>query len=45
VFAGELKNAFTVAGTTDYFVVFMVPAVITLLAGVAFAAFFREERV
>jgi nucleoside transporter len=45
VFAGELKNAFTVAGTTDYFVVFMVPAVITLLCGVAFAAFFREERV
>jgi nucleoside transporter len=44
LFAGELKNAFTATGSTDYFVVFMVPAVITLLCGVAFAAFFREER-
>ncbi len=40
LFAGELKDAFT-NGTTNYFVVFLVPAVITLLCAVAFAAFFR----
>ena len=44
LFAGELMNAFTRDGTTDYFVVFLVPAIITLLCAVAFAGLFKERR-
>lgn len=41
LFAGELKDMFTSDAGTDYFVVFLVPAVITLLCAVALGALFR----
>ena len=41
LFAGELKDMFTADGATNYFVVFLVPAVITLLCAIAFATLFR----
>ncbi len=44
LFAGELKEAFTADGTTNYFIVFLVPAVITLLCAAGFAALFRPIR-
>jgi MFS family permease len=43
LFAGELKDMFTSDAGTNYFVVFMVPAVITLLCAIAFGAFFRPQ--
>ncbi|MGH7503439.1 MAG: MFS transporter, partial [Longimicrobiales bacterium] len=38
LFAGELMQRATVAGTTNYFIVFLVPGIITLLCALAFAA-------
>jgi MFS family permease len=43
LFAGELKDIFTTNAETNYFIVFMVPAVITLLCAVAFPVFFRPK--
>lgn len=43
-FAGFLKDIFTYAEQTNYTWVFAIPAIITLLCAVAFAALFREER-
>ncbi|MCS7065865.1 MAG: MFS transporter, partial [Fimbriimonadales bacterium] len=43
-FAGWLKDIFTFEGVTDYALVFTVPTVITILAGVVFALLFRERR-
>jgi nucleoside transporter len=37
LFAGELKEAFTGDAGTDYFIVFLVPGIITLLCAGAFA--------
>jgi MFS family permease len=43
-FAGWLRDFFTSGGTTNYTMVFSIPAVITLLCAVAFAVLFGEER-
>jgi len=43
-FAGWLKDLFTVEGVTNYTMVFLVPTVITVVAGIAFALLFREHR-
>lgn len=42
-FAGWLRDYFTAGGETNYTMVFTIPAVITLLCAVVFAALFREE--
>jgi nucleoside transporter len=42
-FAGWLKDFFTTNGVTNYTMVFLVPTVITVLAGIAFALLFREK--
>ena len=42
-FAGWLKDVFTTDGVTNYTMVFLVPTVITVLAGIAFALLFREK--
>ena len=42
-FAGWLKDFFTTDGVTNYTMVFLVPTVITVLAGLAFALLFRER--
>jgi len=42
-FAGWLKDFFTTGGVTNYTMVFLVPTVITVLAGIAFALLFREK--
>lgn len=42
-FAGWLKDTFTQNGVTNYTLVFLVPTVITIVAGLAFAALFREK--
>jgi nucleoside transporter len=42
-FAGWLKDFFTTGGVTNYTLVFLVPTVITVLAGIAFALLFRER--
>lgn len=42
-FAGWLKDLFTTGGVTNYTMVFLVPTVITVLAGIAFALLFRER--
>lgn len=42
-FAGWLKDIFTKADVTNYTMVFLVPTVITVLAGIAFALLFREK--
>jgi nucleoside transporter len=42
-FAGWLKDVFTTGGVTNYTLVFLVPTVITVLAGIAFALLFRER--
>ncbi len=44
VFAGWLKDFFTVNGVTNYTNVFLVPTVITVLLGIFFAFAFRESR-
>ncbi len=43
-FAGFLKDFFTEEQQTDWFKVFIVPALITVVGGVIFALFFREDR-
>jgi len=43
-FAGWLKDIFTVNSVTNYTLVFAVPTVITILAGIVFALLFRERR-
>jgi nucleoside transporter len=43
-FAGWLRDFFTSGGTTNYTMVFSIPAIITFLCAIAFAALFREER-
>ena len=43
-FAGWLKDIFTENGVTNYALVFLVPTVITILAGIVFALLFRERR-
>jgi len=43
LFAGELKDWATTGESTNYFIVFMVPAVITLICAVIFAGRFRPE--
>ena len=43
-FAGWLKDFFTIGEVTDYAKVFLVPTVITVVAGIAFALLFREHR-
>lgn len=42
-FAGWLKDYFTTDGVTNYTMVFLVPTIITVLAGIAFALLFREK--
>ncbi|MER3558417.1 MAG: hypothetical protein C4336_02350 [Armatimonadota bacterium] len=42
-FAGWLKDLFTTNGVTNYTLVFVVPAVLTVLIGVVFAFAFRER--
>ncbi|GIV06377.1 MAG: nucleoside permease [Fimbriimonadales bacterium] len=42
-FAGWLKDYFTEDGVTNYTHVFLVPTVITVMAGLAFAVLFREK--
>jgi len=42
-FAGWLKDYFTEGGVTNYTNVFLVPTVITIVAGIAFAVLFREK--
>ncbi|GIV10370.1 MAG: nucleoside permease [Fimbriimonadales bacterium] len=42
-FAGWLKDYFTQDGVTNYTQVFLVPTVITIIAGIAFAVLFREK--
>jgi nucleoside transporter len=42
-FAGWLKDFFTEGDVTNYTMVFLVPTVITVLAGIAFALLFREK--
>lgn len=42
-FAGWLKDYFTTDGMTNYTMVFLVPTIITVLAGIAFALLFREK--
>jgi nucleoside transporter len=42
-FAGWLKDFFTEGGVTNYTMVFLVPTVITVLAGIAFALLFRGK--
>jgi len=39
-----LKEAFTVGDVTNYFIVFLVPGVITLLCAVAFSLTVKERR-
>jgi len=42
-FAGWLKDFFTQGEVTNYTMVFLVPTVITVLAGIVFALTFREQ--
>lgn len=42
-FAGWLKDLFTEDKVTNYTPVFLIPAVITIVAAIVFAALFREE--
>ncbi|MCS7225284.1 MAG: MFS transporter [Armatimonadetes bacterium] len=43
-FAGWLQGLFTDGGETNYGPVFLVPAIITLVAAAAFVTLFREQR-
>ncbi|MCS7192766.1 MAG: MFS transporter [Armatimonadetes bacterium] len=43
-FAGFLKDIFTTDAQTNYTWIFAIPAIITLVCAVFFAALFREER-
>lgn len=42
LFAGWLKDLFTVEGVTNYTYVFLVPAIITVLCAIIFAVLFRD---
>lgn len=42
-FAGWLKDLFTEGNVTNYTLVFLIPAVITVIAAIVFAILFREE--
>ena len=44
LFAGWIKNVFTVGTETNWTGVFLVPCILTVLCAVAFLLFFREER-
>ncbi len=43
LFAGKIRDVFTVAGETNWTLVFLVPCALTVLCAVAFLLFFREE--
>lgn len=43
LFAGKIRDVFTVAGDTNWTLVFLVPCALTVLCAVAFLLFFREE--
>ncbi|MBE0591282.1 MAG: MFS transporter [Gemmatimonadales bacterium] len=43
LFAGKIRDVFTVAGETNWTHVFLVPCALTVLCAVAFLLFFREE--
>ena len=43
LFAGKIRDVFTVAGETNWTYVFLVPCALTVLCAVAFLLFFREE--
>ncbi|MDZ7385614.1 MAG: MFS transporter [candidate division KSB1 bacterium] len=44
LFAGWIKDTFTVEGVTNWRMVFIVPCALTILCALAFVLFFREER-
>ncbi|UCF19478.1 MAG: MFS transporter [Gemmatimonadota bacterium] len=44
LFAGWIKNVFTVGAETNWTGVFLVPCLLTVICAVAFLLFFREER-
>jgi len=44
LFAGKIRDVFTVAGETNWTHVFLVPCALTVVCAVAFLLFFREER-
>lgn len=43
LFAGKIRDVFTVMGETNWTFVFLVPCALTVLCAVAFLFFFREE--
>jgi len=43
LFAGKIRDVFTVAGDTNWTLVFLVPCALTVVCAVAFLLFFREE--
>ena len=43
LFAGKIRDVFTVAGETNWTSVFLVPCALTVVCAVAFLLFFREE--
>ncbi len=43
LFAGKIRDVFTVAGETNWTYVFLVPCALTVVCAVAFLLFFREE--
>jgi nucleoside transporter len=43
LFAGKIRDVFTVMGETNWTFVFLVPCALTVLCAVAFLLFFREE--
>ncbi len=44
LFAGWIKDMFTVEGVTNWRLVFIVPCALTILCALAFVLFFREQR-
>jgi MFS family permease len=44
LFAGRIKDMFTVGDMTNWTRVFIVPCILTVLCALAFLLFFREER-
>jgi MFS family permease len=45
LFAGELKEIFTTGDVTNYFMVFLIPGLITLFCGIAFSMTVKEESI
>ncbi len=43
-FAGYVQSRFTVDGVTDWFTVFLVPCVVTVLCAAAYLLFFKDQR-